>query len=98
MFPGGFQFEFCCGHDIVLPMGNKKSIDQYSDEETARRRDELAQRMLNMPPRPLKPKSKDDWKANPPKKRGRSKREKARNERFNVECHRRGVLGCLGLE
>jgi len=50
--------------------------DTYSDEETARRRDELAKHMLNMPPRPLKPKSKDGVKANPPKKRGRSKKER----------------------
>jgi hypothetical protein len=37
-------------------MGTKRLEDQYSDEEIARRRDELAKRMLNMPPRPLKPK------------------------------------------
>jgi hypothetical protein len=35
----------------------EKCPGTYSDEETARRRDELAKRMLNMPPRPLKPKS-----------------------------------------
>jgi hypothetical protein len=28
--------------------------DEYSDEEIARRRDELAKHMLNTPPRPLK--------------------------------------------
>lgn len=31
---------------------------EFSDEEIARRRDELAKRMLNMPPRPLKTKAK----------------------------------------
>jgi hypothetical protein len=46
-----------------------KNSDLYSDEEIARRRDELAKRMLNMPPRPLKPKLKGGTKANPPKKR-----------------------------
>jgi hypothetical protein len=30
----------------------------FSEEEIARRRDELAKRMLNMPPQPLKPKTK----------------------------------------
>jgi hypothetical protein len=52
---------------------NRRSNDthDFADEETARRRDELAKRMLNMPPHPLKPKSKDGTKANPPKKRGR---------------------------
>jgi hypothetical protein len=48
----------------------------YSEKEIARRRDELAKRMLKMPPRPLKPKSKDGTKARPPKKRGRPKEEK----------------------
>jgi hypothetical protein len=38
--------------------------EPYSDEETARRRDELAKRMLNMPPRPLKPKIKDGSERN----------------------------------
>jgi hypothetical protein len=50
-----------------------KLIDaaEYSEKEIARRRDELAKRMLTMPPHPLKPKSKDGTKASPPKKRGR---------------------------
>jgi hypothetical protein len=39
-------------------MKNKPSeTSGYSDEEIARRRDELAKRMLNMPPKPLKPHS-----------------------------------------
>jgi hypothetical protein len=29
--------------------------DQYSEEEAARRRDELAKRILRMPPQPRKP-------------------------------------------
>jgi hypothetical protein len=49
---------------LVLPMG-KKDSEEFTDEETARRRDELAKRMLNMSPRPLKAKSKI---ANLPKK------------------------------
>jgi hypothetical protein len=57
-------------------MASRKSDDRYSDEEAARRRDELAKRMLNMPPQPLKPKSKDGTKANPPKKRGLPSRGK----------------------
>jgi hypothetical protein len=31
--------------------------EEYSGEEIARRRDELAKQMLNTPPRPLKPQS-----------------------------------------
>jgi len=54
----------------------KSSCDEFSDEKIARRRDELAKRMLDMLPRPLKPKSKNGAKANPPKKRGRPKKEK----------------------
>jgi hypothetical protein len=46
-----------------------------TDEEIARRRDELAKQMLNTPPKPLKPKSKEGTKANPLKKRGRSAKE-----------------------
>jgi hypothetical protein len=55
-------------------MSNPKSdhtSEVYSDEEIARRRDELAKQILNTPPRPLKAKSKI---ANPPKK---SKAKKA---------------------
>ncbi len=46
-------------------MGDMKSDDKYGEEEIARRRDELARRMLNMPPQPLKTKGK----ANPSTKR-----------------------------
>jgi len=52
-------------------MESGPSDNNYSDEETARRRDELAKRMLNMPPQPLKPKSKDGTKANQLGKRRR---------------------------
>jgi hypothetical protein len=55
-------------------MGEKER-SEFSDNEIARRRDELAKRMLNMPPHPLKPKSKDGTKANPPKKRWLPKKE-----------------------
>jgi hypothetical protein len=33
----------------------KQADEQYSDEEAARRRDELAKRILKMPPQPRKP-------------------------------------------
>ena len=33
--------------------------DTYSDDETARRRDQTLKRMLNTPPKPHKPKSDD---------------------------------------
>jgi hypothetical protein len=33
----------------------KQSDETYSDEEAARRRDELAKRILRMPPQPRKP-------------------------------------------
>jgi hypothetical protein len=47
----------------------KEKLDQpLSDEEIARRRDELAKRMLDTPPQPLKPRSKNSKKAKPSKK------------------------------
>jgi hypothetical protein len=33
-------------------MGTKRLEDQYSEEETARRRDEVIRRMANTPPKP----------------------------------------------
>ncbi len=33
--------------------------DQYTEEETARRRDEVVRRMLSMPPKPRKPKGRE---------------------------------------
>jgi hypothetical protein len=50
-----------------------KSETELSEREIERRRDELAKRMLNMSPRPLKPKSKDGQKASPLKKGERPK-------------------------
>jgi hypothetical protein len=55
----------------------KKDGEEFTDEEIARRRDELAKQMLNMPPRPLKPKPKDGAKASLPKKRGWATRGKS---------------------
>jgi len=43
----------------------------YSAKEVARRRDELAKRMLSMPPKPL---VKREPKPGAPKKRGRPKK------------------------
>jgi hypothetical protein len=48
----------------------------YGDEETARRRDELAKRMLNMPSQPLKPKiDKSKLKRGAPSEQGASQRK-----------------------
>jgi hypothetical protein len=50
--------------------------DEYSDEETARRRDAVIKHMLNTPPKPHsemkigKRKAKAGAMRNPPKKRG----------------------------
>jgi hypothetical protein len=35
-----------------MPDGTKPSDDQYSEQETARRRDAVIKRMLNTPPKP----------------------------------------------
>jgi hypothetical protein len=47
--------------------------DQYSDEEIARRYEATLKRVLTTPPKHRTAKGE---KANPPKKRGRPKREK----------------------
>jgi hypothetical protein len=49
-------------------MNKKPDVDEFSGEEIARRRDELAKQMLNTPPKPLKPKSKGGTKASQLKK------------------------------
>jgi hypothetical protein len=58
-------------------VGEKKSDDQFTDEQTARRRDAVIKHMLNTPPKPRKEmtlgkrrKAKTGAKANPPKKLG----------------------------
>lgn len=61
--------------------------NSYSDEETARRRDELAKKMLNTPPKPLKPHSemklgKAKSKSAPvagPKKGGRPEKDDSKS-------------------
>jgi hypothetical protein len=52
-------------------MDNKESADQYSEEETARRRDEAIRRALNTPPKPQKEIAGKSGRA--PKKRERPK-------------------------
>jgi hypothetical protein len=53
-----------------------KDSNEYSDEEIARRRDDVIRRMANTPPKPHsemklgKHKAKASTRANPPKKRG----------------------------
>jgi hypothetical protein len=49
-------------------MQSKASDDQFSDEEIARRRDDVIRRMANTPPQP---KPKKGTGASPAKKRGR---------------------------
>jgi hypothetical protein len=66
------------GHAILLMNSKRPDDDHYSDEETARRRDELAKCMLNMPPKPLKPKSKDGTKAVRRKSAGSLQRSRAK--------------------
>ncbi len=50
----------------------KQDDDTLSDEEIARRRDEVIRRMANTPPQP---KPKKDAKANPPDRRGRPEKK-----------------------
>ena len=60
----------------------KVSGDEFSPEETARRRDAVIKHMLNTPPKPHsemrigKRKAKVSTKASRPKKRGRPSKEK----------------------
>ena len=49
-------------------MNRERPSDTYSDEEAVRRRDELAKRILRMPPQPRKP--SPSKLAKPQRKRG----------------------------
>jgi hypothetical protein len=56
-------------------MNHKAKDDQFTDEEIARRRDEVIKRMASTPPRPHKPPGKPKPKAGAsPKKRGLEKK------------------------
>jgi len=61
-------------------MGDRSSDNSYSEQEIARRRDDVIRRMANTPPKPHsemkigKRKAKASTKANPAKKRGRPKK------------------------
>ena len=48
-----------------------KDQDELTEEEAAKRRDQIARRMLNTPPKPHKPKATGD--ENPRKKRRKEK-------------------------
>jgi hypothetical protein len=58
-------------------MAKPPKDDQFTDDETARRRDAVIKHMLNSPPKPHsemkigKRKAESSAKASPPKKRGR---------------------------
>jgi hypothetical protein len=54
-------------------MGDNKSGDQFNDEEIARRYEATLKRVLATPPKHRTAKGE---KANPPKKRGRPRKEK----------------------
>jgi hypothetical protein len=64
-------------------MVSRKADDQFTDEETTRRRDAVIKHMLNTPPKRHsemkigKREAKASKDTNPPKKRGRPKKEKS---------------------
>jgi hypothetical protein len=59
--------------------GSMKDADLYSDEETARRRDEVIKRMLNTSPQPRQQKPRTVKPKTRPAQKGRIHRAKARS-------------------
>jgi len=63
---------------IFYGMKGEGDDDRYSEEETARRAEEVIKRMLNTPPQPRKAKLKPKAKERPPSK-GRVRKGKSRS-------------------
>jgi hypothetical protein len=58
-------------------MADKKSYEEYSDQETARRRDAVIKRMLNTPPKPHSEMKLGKLRAKAKKSPGRAAKKKS---------------------